>query len=216
MPFPTELSDTWQFLHNEVVWLHGRWTMYRQLYGTSPERIELLNRVAPTFFGTIQAVQLDEIQLALSRLGDPAETGKRRNLTLGALLQEIETLRIEGLAAELKPLLLRFRDACEGIVERRNKQIAHNDFQTRSPSGANGIAGASREEIERALEALRVFMRAVYVFFEQSHMAYEHFSMNEDANAVLWAAKEALRYRELSEAGAIDPADIAQSKYWNA
>jgi hypothetical protein len=80
MPFPTELSETWQFLHNEVTWLHGRWTMYRQLYGTSPERIELLNRVAPTFFGTIQAVQLDEIQLTLSRLADPVGTGQRRNL----------------------------------------------------------------------------------------------------------------------------------------
>jgi uncharacterized protein YqjF (DUF2071 family) len=59
-------------------------------------------------------------------------------------------------------------------------------------------------------------MRAVYAFFERSHMAYEYFVMNDDSNAVLWAAKEALRYRELTDAGTIDPADIAQSKYWNA
>lgn len=216
MPFPTELSETWQFLHNEVAWLHGRWTMYRQLYGTSPERIELLNRVAPTFFGTIQAVQLDEIQLTLSRLADPVGTGQRRNLTLETLLKEIETLRIEGLATELKPLFDRFREACDGIMQRRNKVIAHNDFQTRRPAGANAVAGASREEIEGALDALRAFMRAVYAFFERSHMAYEYFVMNDDSNAVLWAAKEALRYRELTDAGTIDPADIAQSKYWNA
>jgi hypothetical protein len=215
MPIPTELSETWQFLHNEVAWLHGRWTMYQQLYGTSPERIELLNRLARTFFGTIQAVQVDEIQLTLSRLGDPAGTGKRRNLTLETLLQEIEALRIDGLAAELRPLLLRFRETCEGIVERRNKVIAHNDFQTRQP-GANAIAGASREEIERALDALRTFMRAVYAFFERSHMAYEHFAMIDDANALLWAAKEALRYRELTDAGTIDAGDIAQSAYWRA
>jgi hypothetical protein len=104
---------------------------------------------------------------------------------------------------------------CEGIAERRNKQIAHNDFQTRSLSGVNGMVGASREEIERALDALRAFMRAVYAFFERSHMAYEHFIMNDDANAVLWAAKEALRYRELTQAGVIDPMDVAQSAYWS-
>jgi AbiU2 len=215
MPIPTELAEIWQFLHNEVAWLHGRWTMYRQLYGTSPERIELLNQLAPTFFGTIQAVQVDEIQLTLSRLGDPAGTGKRRNLTLETLLQEIEALGIDGLAAELRPLLLRFRETCEGIAERRNKVIAHNDFQTRQP-GANAIAGASREEIEGALDALRAFMRAVYAFFEGSHMAYEHFAMIDDANSLLWAAKEALRYRELTDAGTIDAGDIARSAYWTA
>lgn len=213
MPIPIELSETWQFLHNEVAWLHGRWTMYRQLYGTSPERIELLNQLALTFFGTTQAVQVDEIHLTLSRLGDPAATGKRRNLTLETLLQGIEALRIDDFAAELRPLLLRFREACEVIVERRNKVIAHNDFQTRQP-GANAIAGASRKEIEGALEALRVFMRAVYAFFKGSHLAYEHFVMIDDANALLWAAKEALRYRELSEAGTIDAGDIAQSAHW--
>jgi uncharacterized protein YqjF (DUF2071 family) len=110
---------------------------------------------------------------------------------------------------------LRDHEVCEGIAERRNKQIAHNDFQTRSLSGVNGMVGASREEIERALDALRAFMTAVYAFFERSHMAYEHFIMNDDANAVLWAAKEALRYRELTQAGVIDPMDIAQSAYWS-
>jgi hypothetical protein len=57
-------------------------------------------------------------------------------------------------------------------------------------------------------------MRALYAFFEESHMAYDHFAMIDDANALLGAAKEALRYRELTDAGTIDAGDIAQSAYW--
>lgn len=74
MPIPIEVSTTWNFLHGEVVWLHARWTMYRQLYGTNAKRIETLNQLAPTFFGTLQGILLDEVQLTLSRLADPAVT----------------------------------------------------------------------------------------------------------------------------------------------
>ena len=53
--------------------------MYRQLYGTSEARINALNQVAPTLFSILQNVLLDEVQLTLSRLADPAGTGKRKN-----------------------------------------------------------------------------------------------------------------------------------------
>lgn len=47
---PARLRDVYGALENELVWIHGRWIMYRQLFGTNELRIELLNDVAPSFF----------------------------------------------------------------------------------------------------------------------------------------------------------------------
>ena len=213
MPIPTELSPTWTFLHGEVVWLHGRWTMYRQLYGTNAKRVETLNELAPTFFGTLQGILLDEVQLTLSRLADPAVTGKRRNLTLETLLHEVLALPIPELASELTARLDHYRCKCERIIERRNKRIAHYDLDTQRAASTEGQSSASRQEIEGALAALREFMKAVYQFFERSEMAYEHFAMLDDANSVLRFAGEALRYRELVDQGRIDYVDFTTSQY---
>src|SRR5215472_2229378 len=106
---PNEITGTWEFLHGEVVWLHGRWSMYRQLFGTNENRVNLLNKVAPNYFGTIQNIQLDEVQLTLSRLGDPAQTGKRQNLTLETLVGELDALGISDLTSSLKAHLEEYR-----------------------------------------------------------------------------------------------------------
>ena len=211
MPFPQQLSDTWTFLHGEVVWLHGRWSMFNQLYATSEVRLEALNKVAPTFFGTLQRVLLNDIQLALSRLGDPSRMARRENLTLETLVDAISELREPALAAALSADLAVYRERCRMIVTRRNQWIAHYDISLRSP--AERLPGVSRQEIEEALEQLRVFMRRVYGHYMNAHMAYEMFVLNDDANNIVRVVAEALRYRQLMDQGTIDYADFITSDF---
>jgi hypothetical protein len=45
-----------------------------------------------------------------------------------------------------------------------------------------------------------------------SYMAYEHFILNDDANHIVRAAAEALRYRELLANGTIDRMDFFSSR----
>ena len=71
MTIPPQLGDTWDFLHRQVLSLHGRWKNFRDLYGASQERIDLLNRTAPTFFAVLGPILLDDVQLTLSKLADP-------------------------------------------------------------------------------------------------------------------------------------------------
>ena len=96
-------------------------------------------------------------------------------------------------ASELAAHLDQYRASCERIIERRNKRIAHHDFDTQRAASTEGMSSVSRQEIEQGLAALREFMRAAYQFFEQSYMAYEHFAMLDDANSVLRIAGESLR-----------------------
>ena len=216
MAIPPQLADAWGFLHAEVVWLHGRWEVYTDLYGASPERIGLLNRTAPTFFAMLQGIWLNDVQLTLSKLADPAATFKRPNLTLETLLQGVSALPEPQLATKLMPLLAQYRTACEKVKARRNKDIAHFDFSTQiSPERKPEILpGPSRQEIDTALSALREFMKAVYGHFEGKHMAYGLFSLHDGAHQLLLLLKQGVRYDELVEGRTIDLVDLAKSPYF--
>ncbi len=43
MPIPQALERTWEALHNEVVAVHARWIIFRQLFAQSQERLDILN-----------------------------------------------------------------------------------------------------------------------------------------------------------------------------
>jgi hypothetical protein len=176
---PTQLSYVWDFLHREVLGLHGRWEIFEQLYvENSPQRIDLLNKTAPTFFALLQGILLDHVQLSLSKLADPAATGRHPNLTLETLVHDIEKLPDPGLAQRLRPLLANYRTSCATVINRRNKDIAHFDYATQMARAqqAMSLPSPSRQEIHSAFITLREFMRSVYVHFEEKHMAYEGFS----------------------------------------
>jgi hypothetical protein len=102
--YPTHIRDIWSALKAEVVRLHGRWIIYCQLFGTSSERVDILNRSASTFFNVIQKTMLHDIQLSLSKLGDPAGSGARKNLTLDTLAGQLKRADEAELCAKLKPL----------------------------------------------------------------------------------------------------------------
>ena len=55
-------------LWTDLAQLHLNWKNYRSLFGTSPERIDLLNWAASTFFGLLDTILLHDIILAIARL----------------------------------------------------------------------------------------------------------------------------------------------------
>jgi hypothetical protein len=44
------VGQVYSALWQEVAWIHKKWTQYVELFGTSPQRINLLNDAAPAFF----------------------------------------------------------------------------------------------------------------------------------------------------------------------
>jgi hypothetical protein len=197
--YPSEIQDLWVTLKAEVVWLHGRWIIYRQLYGTSQEHVDVLNRSASTFFNILQKSLLHDVQLSISKLGDPAGKGTRRNLTLSALAQELELIGEKSLVDKLKAAILTFDATCAKLRKRRNKWIAHFDLDTMIGAKVTPLEGPSRSEIEAALAALREAMNCVELHYTKSQTAYEHFIMNNDGQTLISTLKQGLRYRELVE-----------------
>jgi uncharacterized protein (DUF2267 family) len=209
--FPGAIQDLWSTLKSEVVWLHGRWIVYRQLYGTSSERVDLLNRSASTFFYILQMTLLHDVQLSLSKISDPAGSGSRRNMTLDAFVEQLEDAGQASVAAEIKPLVAAYHASCVKLRQRRNKSIAHYDLNTMLTAKVTPIEGPSRAEIETALEALRKVMNHVELHYTQSQTAYEHFIMTHDGDQVIEVLKRGLRYGEMVQEGLIEFGDLVKT-----
>jgi len=83
-------------LKTEIVDLHLRWIIYRQLYGTSEEAVDVLNRSGSNVFFLLQQLLLDDCALRISKLTDPVDQGKVANLSV--------VLRKYSIRDELTPL----------------------------------------------------------------------------------------------------------------
>lgn len=74
---PEDVSEIYEKIHAETVWLHHRWACYSELFRHTPRRIELLNASAPTFFFIVQELIERDVVLSFSRLTDPARDNSR-------------------------------------------------------------------------------------------------------------------------------------------
>jgi DNA-directed RNA polymerase subunit L len=211
MATPAQLQQLWTFLESEVIWLHGRWQIYRQIFGTNSKRIDIINEIARTFFGVLQRVLMNDVQLTLMKFADPPPTFGKDNATLEHLITQVEQVPQPALANDLRACLVQYRAMCSKIKARRNKDLAHFDLRTQLSDKAVSLPNPSRAEIEEALAELRKFMNIFRVHFEGSQMAYEHFAMQDDANTLMYALKESLRYRALQADGSIPLEDILNS-----
>ena len=209
--FPLAIADLWSGLKSEVTWLHGRWIIYQQLYGRSSERIDLLNRSASTFFYIVQLSLLHDVQLSLSKLGDPPGSGDRKNMTLDALVEQLKDAGEKEVVVKIRSLVDAYHASCKKVRHRRNKWIAHFDLDTLLASKVTPLGGPSRAEIEAALDALREVMNCVELHYAEPRTLYEHFIMTHDGDQLIFALMRGMRYNELVREGVIGFDDLLKT-----
>ncbi|MHA1280440.1 MAG: AbiU2 domain-containing protein [Candidatus Helarchaeota archaeon] len=213
---PDELKHIFGKLENQVNWLYGRWAIYRQLFGISKLRIDLLNESAPTFFRVVQDVLMDYIQLTLSKLADPARTrGGEDNLCLETIYKQVKELKEHVLQSKLKKSLQNFKKKCEAFKVHRDKRIAHFDFNTMIKEKTKFLPRISRQMIENALNELSNFMNIVNTHFTSTETAYEYSIMKYESDTLVEWLKRGLRYEELWREGKIEINDLQKSKYYD-
>lgn len=194
---PSNINEIYGQLKTEITWLHGRWIVYRQLFGTSEKRIDLLNECASSFFYILQDVLIGEVQVSLSKLTDPARTGRFENLSLEQLQTRLETNGEAYLAKKNREILDELHIQCEPFRTWRNKRLAHLDLSTAMRSSPNPLPGISLEMIENALQLVRTYMNQIEQHYNDSEYGYEHFLMQSDGDALVAMLRYGLRYEEL-------------------
>jgi hypothetical protein len=197
-----DFRNVFKALQNEVVWLHARYLSYKKLYGKSEERIALLNSSASSFFYHLQFILLDDIELFICKLLDPAKYRSNLNLTLEQLLNLIDD-GMEFKAELIKKLHAVQLEASE-LRHKRNKRLSHFDLEISITRKAEFFTKASRNKLECILSHIREFLNIVEYHYFGSNLLYEQFSSTGDAESLVNSLKRSEAYKTLEKEKAIE------------
>lgn len=167
-----DLGANFYELYRKLVELHIIWQQYRQLFGHDEETVHLLNRTAGLFFMIVQDELWDSVLLGISRMTDPPETGKNKNLTIQSLPPLISDLALRN---EVQSLCDKAFESAKFAREHRNKRIAHQDHNYLSNQGPDPLSGISRDHVEQMLAALRATLNRIGKHFRDSSVLHEEF-----------------------------------------
>lgn len=152
--FPPDCGDLFFEIWNDVNNLDLNWQNYRALYGTSPERIDLLNWAAGTFFGLIENTMWHDVLLRIARLTDPPKLGRYTRASLGQLIDHVSPHLDSESAQCLHDRVKALEDYCDHIRDLRNRVIAHDDLPTALNYHPDPLPGLSRADVEGARDRI--------------------------------------------------------------
>ena len=177
-------------LQDEVFWLHAKWIVHRQLFGTSEERIDLLNDFGPDLFQIIYDSLLNDVLLTMSRLTDPASSFKKENLSLSRLRNMIEETDHKEFQTEISALQAKTNDQCEPFRRFRNRVIAHNDLAAALRHHHDPLPDITRQMIENGLSSIRDYMSAFDTFFDATETDYKQPHLRGDGDSLIHYLEE--------------------------
>jgi len=157
-----DFGGVYYALYTEVAWLHVKWREYCALYGTSPERIELLNRAAPRFFSNLDGMLWEDVLLHICRITDRPSIGRYRQLTIRRLPGYVRDASVK---AEIESLVEAAVQACAFARDWRDVHISHRSLKRALDESSRPLAHASRLSVNGALAALDAVIERVHERF---------------------------------------------------
>jgi hypothetical protein len=147
-----KLGRTFYAMFSELGELHNNWGDYLELFGRSPERVDVLNKTAPSFFGRYQTVLWEHIIMHLARLTDSPKAMGRDNLSILALPDLIED---SVFAAQVQSLVDQALAKCDFVKSWRNNVLAHKDldFALKRSTG-RAVEPVSRLRVKQGIDSV--------------------------------------------------------------
>jgi hypothetical protein len=166
-----QLGELQYLLWHDVTGLHLKWSEFRELFGTKPSRVRLMNEAAPRFFGRLEALLWQDILLHLSRLTDPSGTGRgQQNLTFRQLVPLVTRLPIRD---AVHAALDKVESTTRFARDWRDRLLAHRDFKHAQDPTAKPLQPGGRADVETALKAVRELMQIPEDHFRDVKVSYE-------------------------------------------
>jgi hypothetical protein len=190
----TELGPFYSLLVKECSLLHMEWAEFKILFGTNPERIELMNQTAHSFFFHLQNTLWERTLLHIARLMDPPNSGKdKENVTLLALPELVDL----AIRPKIDDLLQVAQQKCAFSIDWRKRRIAHRDLGLALKENAKPLETASRLSVNSALEAIATVLNVVESHYRESGIVAYEFVMEPPggAKALLYFLREGLEAR---------------------
>lgn len=181
----SELGPVFHELSNDLIWLHAKWIQYRQLFGHSEERVNILNEVGGHFFKIVQDALWDDAVLSISRLTDQPQSMGKDNLTFLLLPGMIKDT---SLKYDIEELITKSIAASSFAKDWRNRRLAHNDLLLALKSGSKPLKGISRDNVNNALLSFNNILNRLSLHYWQSATFYDDFiaSGGEGENVIYY------------------------------
>jgi hypothetical protein len=146
-----EFGKIYNACWNDVGWLHLKWQQYKELYMVSQEQIDILSRVAGSFFKVVQDVLLDDILLHICRLIEFEKKGGKSRLSLRRFIRFTRNTDIhDKLKSEIDALTKLVTPA----VDRRNRLIAHKSFDLVIDENLHPLSEITYKDIAQMISSI--------------------------------------------------------------
>jgi hypothetical protein len=188
----SELGGLFFGLSNECASLHWKWEEFVSLFGTSPQRTELLNKSAGAFFRIVQETLWDSVLLHIARLMDSPQSVGKENLCLPRL----GSLVSASVRADVERDFQDCSAKCKFARDWRNRRIAHRDLALalRHPS-ALPLQLANEKLVQEALKSITVVLNTVQLHYQGSKTIYR-VEPPGNASALLHLLQAGLQWEE--------------------
>lgn len=182
---PTELSEVFHRLQQELLILYTKWNSFKTLYCTSDENIKLLDESAMGFFVVHGDIMRDNIMMSICVLTDPASSkvkGKKRdNLTLKYLASLIPS-QDSTLTDKLNQMLESAKTPWEPFRSHRNRRIGHYDLITVLKKTDKLLPNVGIAEVDSALSIIADILNTVKTYYDTNETTY-HCGIYQEGNA---------------------------------
>ena len=187
-----ELGAIYQKLCDDVSWLHFKWKQYRILFAESPERIDLLNGVAGTFFFLLQEVLHDDVLIHIARLTDRKDHGPgKENLSLLRLASAVKE-KTPQISVEVDNLVKEAQEKARFVEDWRDHRLAHTDLNLALGRRATALPGIARDQVEGFLRSLRAVLNKIPNHFWDVGTSFENIYADRDGESLVHYLKGAV------------------------
>lgn len=170
---PDSVHEVYDWIEDEVSWLHERWKNYRQLFDRGEQRANLLEATALGFFLLCKETFGHSVILTLSRLADPNKTCGKKNLSLFTLIGEVESAGDKELAERMKKGWEKAKSGFEPLRTFRHKRLAHNDRKKNLSAIEEVFPAIRKSQIDKCIAAVDKILGLVPEYYDRCQAGYD-------------------------------------------
>jgi hypothetical protein len=161
---PSDIHEIYAALFQEVCHLHRKWGVFRHLYVSGQDVVDLINDAGGDFFRIAQTLLAHDIVLTIARLTDPKQSVGRENLCLEQLIHSIDESQYGPLRQNIEQIYSQLKPSFVFAKTYRNKLLAHYDLATKLAHLPEPPIPTTTD-IEAGLQGIRDVMNAVPQYF---------------------------------------------------
>jgi hypothetical protein len=164
------VKKCYDLLIHEISDVNTKWKIYKQIYYSSEENLELLNEFAPICFKYFQRVLIDDILISICKLTDPPQTGCNNNLSLLKLIKLIDA--DSDLNSDSMVIYIKIEYFSNVVKDHRNKRIGHNDYDLKA-FGVKKLKNIPYATIDEILDLITSFINGISKHYENMIWSFD-------------------------------------------